>query len=263
MSMHIYGHLLFCTVVPFQSKPVWSSTDGVCTLNSSANYCAISTSVNLTNFNWPKRLILLRLRFQQVIVDSRKPESPTSLYHSLEKHYGQVFTKNSHTQCLWGWHPARRTIDMNGQTERKSRWWMDGIWQARQERRPKEIPNPKSQKHVMQRACADSDMEPAWASWQHTEDMAFTRPFSGASQGRQTVLLEGWGCRTETWGLERETHVHGTANRSLCLSHYLTKESWLKIQAVDGRYCTQQKHWTGCRLPVPPFPLLLLLGCFS
>lgn len=79
MSMHIYGHLLFWTVVPFQTKPVWSSTDGVCTLNSSANHCAIFTSVNLTNFNWPKRLILLRLRFQQVIVDSRKPESPNIL----------------------------------------------------------------------------------------------------------------------------------------------------------------------------------------
>lgn len=108
---------------------------------------------------------------------------------------------------------------------------MDG-WDLAGKARKKTKRNPKYQKHVMERACADSDMEPAWASWQDTEDMAFTRPFSGASQGRQTVLLGGWGCGTEARGLERETHVHGTANRSLCLSHYLTKESWLKIQEL-------------------------------
>lgn len=98
---------------------------------------------------------------------------------------------------------------MSRQTGSKSRWWMDGVWQARQERRPKEILNPES--NVMQRGCVDRDLEQAWASWQASEDVAFTRPFSDAS-GRGAMLLERWECRTEAWGLGKETHVHGTAN---------------------------------------------------
>lgn len=98
---------------------------------------------------------------------------------------------------------------MSRQIGSKSRWWMDGVWQARQERRPKEILNPES--NVMQRGCVDCDLEQAWASWQASEDVAFTRPFSDAS-GRGAMLLERWECRTEAWGLGKETHVHGTAN---------------------------------------------------
>lgn len=76
----------------------------------------------------------------------------------------------------------------------------DGIWQARQERRPKEILNPES--NVMQRGCVDCDLEQAWASWQASEDAAFTSPFSDAS-GQGAMLLGRWDCRQRPGVWER------------------------------------------------------------